>query len=156
MSASPMNSLQEEHKVMAALLDILKQEQQHLVAADIEGLTGLTAEKSALVAQMASLANARHSALGAAGFLAQEAGMEAWIASLNDDIATQLWQNLLADTHEAKELNRINGTLINKHMTHTQGALQALRPKAAAAENLYGPSGGHATTFSKSRGFLAG
>ncbi len=156
MPATPIHSLREEHKVMAALLDILKQEQQHLVAADIESLPDLTAEKSALVAQMAALANARHSALGAAGFLAQEAGMEAWIAALNDDVATHLWQTLLADTHEAKELNRINGMLINKHMSHTQGALQALRPKAAAANNLYGPSGSHATTFSKSRGFLAG
>jgi flagellar biosynthesis protein FlgN len=156
MPATPIDSLQEEHKVMGALLDILKQEQQHLVAADIEGLTELTAEKSALVAQMAALANARHSALGAAGFLAQEAGMADWIAALNDDVATQLWQNLLADTHQAKELNRINGMLINKHMSHTQGALQALRPQATAANSLYGPSGSHATTFSKSRGFLAG
>ncbi len=156
MPATPMNTLHEEHKVMLALLDILKQEQQHLVAADIENLPNLTVEKSALVAQMAALAHARHSALGAAGFLAQETGMAAWIAALNDDVATQLWQNLLTDTQEAKELNRINGMLINKHMSHTQGALQALRPKTAAASSLYGPSGSQATTFSKSRGFLAG
>ncbi|MFA9215547.1 MAG: flagella synthesis protein FlgN [Sphingomonadaceae bacterium] len=156
MPATPSARLHEEHQVMSALLDILKQEQQHLVAAEIEGLPDLTAEKSALVAQMATLAQARHSALGAAGFLAQETGMAAWVAAQQDQPTSALWQQLLDATHEAKELNRINGMLINKHMSHTQGALQALRPQATAAGNLYGPSGGHATTFSKSRGFLAG
>jgi flagella synthesis protein FlgN len=155
-SASPLDSLRAEHQAMWALLDILKQEQQHLVVADIEGLTSLTAEKSALVAQMASLAQSRHGALAAAGFLPQEAGMEAWVAASGDAEATQLWQGLLAHTHEAKEMNRINGMLINKHMSHTQGALQALRPQAAAANNLYGPSGSHSSSMSKSRGFLAG
>jgi flagella synthesis protein FlgN len=42
---------------------------------------------------------------------------------------------LLAHTREAKELNRINGMLINRQMGHTQGALQTLR-----AAPVYGPS----------------
>jgi len=155
MSASPMISLREEHKVMTALLDVLKQEQNHLVAADIDALTSLTAEKTALVSQMAQLSQQRNAALGAAGFPAREAGMDGWIAASGETEANTLWQALLANTHEARELNRINGMLINRHMQHTQGALQALRPPAATAASVYGPSG-HTTTTSKSRGFLAG
>ena len=157
MSApTPLTQLREEHQLMASLLDVLKQEQQHLVAADIDQLTAATAQKSALVQQMAMLATQRHQALNRAGYPAQENGMPDWIAACGDTEAGPLWQALLEQTRTAKELNRINGMLINKHMSHTQGALQALRPKAAAANNLYGPSGSHATTFSKSRGFLAG
>jgi flagella synthesis protein FlgN len=61
----------------------------------------------------------------------------------------------LQQTREAKELNRINGMLINKQMNHTQGALQALRPASATTNNFYGP-GGMSTTLPRSRGFLAG
>lgn len=154
MSASPMNSLREENKLMAALLDILKQEQTHLVAAEIDALASLTAEKSALVSQMAQLSQQRNAALGAAGFPAREAGMDDWIAATGGGEAGELWQALLATTQEARELNRINGMLINRQMQYTQGALQALRPPQAAAA-VYGPSG-HTTSSAKSRGFLAG
>jgi flagella synthesis protein FlgN len=154
-TVDPMQLLREEQRLMTTLLDVLKQEQQHLVAADIDGLTALTPEKSALVGQMASMARQRHDALGAAGFAPQEAGMTQWIAACGDNAAAQLWQTLLEQTREAKELNRINGMLINKHMSHTQGALQALRPRAAASSSFYGPSG-HATTSTTSRGFFAG
>ena len=154
MSASPMISLREENKVMAALLDILKQEQNHLVSADIDALSSLTTEKSALVAQMAQLSQARNAALGAAGFPAREAGMDSWIAASGEAEAGPLWQALLATTQEARELNRINGMLIGRHMQYTQGALQALRPPQTAP-SVYGPSG-HTSNSSRSRGFLAG
>src|SRR5262249_38730137 len=104
MPASPMNSLREENKVMTALLDVLKQEQTHLVAADIDALSSLTAEKTALVSQMAQLSQQRNAALGAAGFPAREAGMDGWIASSGEAEADSLWKALLANTHEAREL----------------------------------------------------
>jgi flagella synthesis protein FlgN len=159
MSITPLACLREEHQLIASLLDVLKQEQRHLVGADIDKLTLLTPQKSALVGRMAMLANQRHAALGAAGFKASESGMESWVAAsaaVNAQAeAPTLWRELLASTHEAKELNRINGMLINKHMGHTQEALKALRPQAATANSFYGPSG-HATTSTTSRGFLAG
>lgn len=148
-----MASLREEQRVITALLEVLKQEQQHLVAADIDGLTALTPKKSSLVNDMAVLASQRHNALGAAGYKAEEAGMEAWLAASGDTEAAPLWSEVLELTRTAKELNRLNGTLISKHLSHTQGALQALRPQAQG--NFYGPSG-HATSSNPRRGFLAG
>lgn len=152
-AVTPMSSLRAEQRTITALLDVLKQEQQHLVAADIEGLTALTQKKSSLVNDMAVLASQRHNALGAAGYKAEEAGMDAWLAASGDSAAAPLWAEVLELTREAKELNRLNGTLISKHLSHTQGALQALRPQAQG--NFYGPSG-HATSSNLRRGFLAG
>ncbi|NRR30080.1 flagellar protein FlgN [Oxalobacteraceae bacterium] len=154
-SVSPMNSLRGEQTLMTSLLEVLKQEQAHLIAADIEGLTALTVEKTVLVNQMAVLASQRHSALGAAGYPAQESGMDAWLAASGDSDAPALWHEVLALTQEAKELNRINGMLINRHMSHTQGALNALRPQTQNANHFYGPSG-IATTSTPSRGFIVG
>jgi|EP01034_Spumella_vulgaris_P003542 flagella synthesis protein FlgN len=148
-----MSSLREEQRVITALLEVLKQEQQHLVAADIDGLTELTPRKSSLVNDMAVLASQRHNALGAAGYQAEEAGMDAWLAASGDPEAAPLWAQVLELTREAKELNRLNGTLISQHLSHTQGALQALRPQAQG--NFYGPSG-QPTSANPRRGFLAG
>jgi len=154
VAVSPKASLQAELNKIAELLSVLKQEQQDLVAADIEHLTGLTPHKSALVNDMALLATQRHRALATAGFPAQESGMEAWLAGAQDAEASQMWQALLEQTREAKELNRLNGLLINKHLSTTQGALQALRPQGPGGA-FYGPSG-HTTTSSSRRGFIAG
>ena len=153
-TATPLNSLREEEHIMTTLLDVLKQEQQHLVAAEIDSLTAVTSKKSALVTQMTLLSAQRHRALGKAGYPAEEAGMDAWAAASGAE-AGSLWQALQQHAREAKELNRINGMLINKQMNHTQGALQALRPQTTAANNFYGP-GGLSTSLPRSRGFLAG
>lgn len=156
-ATTPLNSLREEAHIMSTLLDVLAQEQQLLVSADIEALPAVTTRKTALVTQMTLLSAQRHRALGKSGFPAEEAGMDAWIAASGEARAesSTLWQALLEHTRQAKELNRINGMLINKQMSHTQGALQALRPPGAAQTNFYGP-GGMSTTLPRSRGFLAG
>jgi flagella synthesis protein FlgN len=137
---SPMTTLPEEQQVMSLLLDLLKLEQAHLIAADIDSLVEVTAQKSALVGKMAALASARHHALGAAGFAAQETGMQAWMDASGDSADGRLWQQVLDVTREAKEINRLNGMLINQRMAHSQGALNALRPNAQGGD-VYGPSG---------------
>ena len=154
-TVTPLENLREEAQIMAALLELLKQEQQLLVAADIDGLAAVTSKKTALIAQMTLLSAQRHRALGKAGFPAEEAGMEAWIAASADQHIAQAWKLLLEHTREAKELNRVNGMLINKQMGHTQGALQALQPQSSGANNVYSASG-MSSTIPRSRGFLAG
>lgn len=154
-TVSPMDSLREEQRVITSLLEVLKQEQQCLISADIDALTNLTPTKSLLVNNMAVLASQRHSALNAAGFKPEEAGMEAWIAATGDAGAQQFWRDVLELTREAKEMNRLNGTLINKHLNLTQSALQSLRPQNTAS-NMYGPTGGQTSSTSMRRGFVAG
>ncbi len=154
-TVTPLNNLREEEQIMATLLELLKQEQQLLVTAEIDGLPAVTSKKTALIAQMTLLSAQRHRALGKAGFPAEEAGMEAWIAASADQQIAQAWKLLLEHTREAKELNRVNGMLINKQMGHTQGALQALQPLSSGANNVYSASG-MSSTIPRSRGFLAG
>ena len=137
---SPAHDLHEENSAAHMLLDLLKKEQAQLIAADIDALTTLTEEKTRLVARMSELATGRHQALAAAGFAATEAGMQAWLDSLQTSTARQSWKELLELSRAAREINRSNGLLIGKHLARNQGALNVLKggPQGQA---LYGPNG---------------
>lgn len=140
-STSPLSRLQEELQAMQALLELTREEQPLLIGAEIEALAELTPRKTALVGQLARCAAARHAQLAAAGFPASEAGMAAWLAAPGNEDGDAPWSALLACTRQAKELNRVNGMLINKHMAHARSSLDALRPAAQSNHTTYGPSG---------------
>ena len=153
---SPITTLRDEQQLIGSLIELMQQEQQFLVGADSDGLDRLTPQKSALVQQMAALASRRHQALGAAGFAAGEAGMEPWLAAGGDDGGRADWRTLLERTRAAKELNRVNGMLINKQLTSTQVVLNAMRTPAGGADAAtYGPSG-HTSAGGPSRRFVVG
>ena len=139
-SVTPFSSLRDEHELMTTLLALMKQEQLHLVAADIDAISDITVRKTALIGKLSQLAQQRHQALAAAGFAAGEDGMDGWLAAADETEAAPAWQALLDTTRAAKEQNRLNSLLVNKHLLHTQGALGAMRP-AAQSGNFYGPSG---------------
>src|SRR5476649_1901651 len=101
-SVTPFSSLRDEQERMTSLLALMKQEQLHLVAAEIDAITEITARKTVLVGQLSQLAQA------------------------GNPEAAALWAELLGTTREAKEQNRLNSLLVNKHMLHTQGALNAV------------------------------
>ena len=153
-SVTPFSSLRDEQTLMTSLLALMKQEQLHLVAADIDALSDITARKTALIGQLSQLAQQRHQALAAAGFAAAEEGMDAWLATAGDTQAAPLWAGLLDTTRAAKEQNRLNSLLVNKHLLHTQGALNAMRPPAQSG-NFYGPSG-QTTTHTANRRVVIG
>jgi flagella synthesis protein FlgN len=153
---SPATTLRDEQQTIASLIDMMQQEQQFLIRADSEGLAGLTPNKAALVQQMAALASRRHQALASAGFAANESGMVTWLAAHGDDGIRGEWRELLARTADAKELNRINGMLINKQMTYNQNVINAMRTPAGGADNgFYGPSG-QPTAGGPSRRYVIG
>ena len=138
----PHATLPAEHERLSALLELMKQEQQLLMAADADALAELTPHKVALVQELAQLSRQRHATLGGMGFEASEAGMEAWAVSHADAETRAGWSGLLAAAAEAKELNRVNGLLINRQLAHNQTVLQALRtPTGAAESTLYGAKG---------------
>jgi flagella synthesis protein FlgN len=156
-SNSPLSTLRDEKQLISTLLDLLKQEQQILVRADSDGLNTVTPLKSSLITQLAQLAGERHAALGAAGFVPREEGMETWLDASQDADASSLWQDVLALTREAKEMNRVNGMLISKHLAHNQTILNAMRqPAARGPDNaFYGPTG-QATGPGPSRRYVVG
>ncbi len=142
MPTSPITTIPQEQQHVSALLALMKQEQQLLVAADADGLAELTPRKNALLQALAALSAQRHAALLAAGCEGSEAGMEPWLAVGGSDEARAQWETLLTLAREAKEMNRVNGMLINKQLAHNQGVLNALRmPAGAEAGGVYGSSG---------------
>lgn len=153
--ASPRTTLAGEQQLLASLVELLQQEQQLLVAADADALAALTPQKSKQVQELAALSAERHRALGAAGFEAAEAGMAPWLDAHGDREARAAWERMLELTRQAKELNRLNGTLINKQLAHNQQVLAALRPDAAPAAAVYGP-GGQPLGAGRSKRFVLG
>lgn len=142
MPTSPISTVPQEQQHVSDLIALMKQEQQLLVAADADGLATLTPQKDALLQGLAELAAQRHAALLAAGCEASEAGMEPWLAVGGSADARAQWEQLLQLAREAKELNRVNGMLINKQLAYNQGVLNALRmPASADAGGVYGASG---------------
>jgi len=148
---SPAHGLVEEQQAANSLLQLLKQEQDVLVNADVEGLIKLTEEKAKLAAHMTQLAKRRHRALGAAGFDETETGMQAWLSSPYASAAeNKIWKELLAAMQSAKELNRVNGLLISQHMARNQSALSVLQGNAQGG-TFYGPDGQATTKIGSTR-----
>jgi flagella synthesis protein FlgN len=142
MTASPHQTIAAEHQHLDALLGLMKQEQQSLVSLDADELTELTTRKNDLLASLSSLSRQRHAALVAAGCEGSEAGMEPWLAAGGNADIREQWKRMLDAAREAKELNRVNGMLINKQLAHNQGVLNALRtPTNAPTGTIYGASG---------------
>jgi flagella synthesis protein FlgN len=139
---SPASTLASERQLLATLTELLKEEQSVLVAADADSVAGITPRKTQLVQQLAAQAAIRHRALGAAGFEAAETGMEPWLAAHGSDEVRAEWEQLLDATREAKELNRVNGMLINKQLAYNQQKLTELGASAPGGEAaVYGPGG---------------
>ena len=142
MISSPTHTLAAEHQHLSALVALMKQEQQMLVALNADALADLTPQKNTLVSELATLSKQRHGALAAAGCEGSEAGMEPWLAVGANGAARSQWQAMLGTAREAKELNRVNGMLINRQLAHNQGVLNAMRtPTNAQAGAIYGASG---------------
>jgi flagellar biosynthesis protein FlgN len=140
-ASHPASQLDQEFQAAQRLVEILKQEQLHLIGADIDGLTALTDEKSKALAQLAELAQSRHQSLTAAGFSGSESGMQKWIEAPGHGAAAgKTWNELLAAMRAAKDMNRTNGVLINTHLGRTQAALNVLHANPQGA-GLYGPDG---------------
>jgi flagellar biosynthesis protein FlgN len=151
---NPAGSLSEENKAARSLLQLLQQEQDRLVAAKIDGLVELTEEKAKIVARMTELANQRHTALASAGFEPKETGMKAWLEKAASKAISKSWTELLSLMRHAKEMNRTNGLLINKHLVRNQIALNVLQGTPQGG-SFYGPDG-QAKPYASARGLAIG
>lgn len=139
---SPADSLSQEHETIRNLTQLLKLEQEHLIAADIDGIANLTEPKAQATARMAELAARRHTALAAAGCEASEKGMQAWLETSDASKTTnQSWHELIEMARIASEINRVNGTLINKQMVRNQSMLNILQHGSPQGNQFYGPDG---------------
>lgn len=157
-ASTPADTLAEELQTSEALLALLKEEQAHLINADVDALHETTDKKSRLITRMTELALQRHTKLAAAGFDASEKGMKAWIetaiAATQNSSVQKNWDALINAVKSAQDYNRSNGMLIGQHLGRTQTALHALHGVPESG-TLYGPNG-QATGNSGARKVIVG
>lgn len=147
-------NLSEESRTVEQLAAVMLKEQDDLIKANIENIPSLLEEKSQLLQQLSQLAYQRYQQLAGLGFEASEDGMQAWAKSKKDLSLDSAWEKLRRSLEKTRELNRLNGLLINKYLTRNQQTLQALLVNAGAS-NLYGPNG-QTTTHNQLRSHIIG
>lgn len=149
-AALPLKSLlAEEAKAVEGFLEVLKEEEAALIAADLDKLMILVGRKGECSTVLNALVERREISQRAAGMAPGRIGMEAWIAAQGSSsaLAAKLWAHLLALAGKARSQNEINGKLIALHFQHNQRALATLMAEANramtySADGLQRGSGG--------------
>jgi len=135
------DSLKHELAALGDFAAVLQQEQQALVAGDIDKLVPIVEDKTRLAASLNRFAEQRQRLIKAAGLPNDRKGLEAWLAGQPLKAQDRAdWKKLLALTAEAQSLNDSNGKLIAMRIQHNQQALNVLL-SAANQTTLYGPDG---------------
>lgn len=132
------------------LVAILSREQNNLVSANIDAIEGIIEEKSVVMQQMSNALQARYKMLEASRYEPNEAGLMQWLGKQTDVSIKQEWMGFQKLLTQAKEMNRVNGILINKHFNRNQQQLNVLKSGHSSGE-FYGPNG-----QSSSQSFLRG
>ncbi len=138
---SVAQALQEEVAEIQRFTDLLKLEQAALSSGNTDELLEFANKKDESAARINHLAEQRNALLAAQGFAPDRPGIEAWCAqNPKETSATTAWGTILTLAREAKELNRLNGELIQLRLQFNSKALEALRGGQTALD-LYGPDG---------------
>lgn len=145
-------SFEQDAQLVENLLETLSREQTSLVIADIDSIEALIEEKSVLLQSINTTAKSRYAALAANGFEPSEVGMLAWLKHQAKPAINELWESFQKTLNQAKEMNRLNGMLINKHFNRNQQLLSHLQGNSSASD-VYGKNG-QAKSQSPSRGSL--
>ena len=132
--------IENEASLLNQFVGLLRREQTSLSQGAAEELPELAEQKNGLVIQLNDLSARRAAFLESHAFPTDRAGIDAWLAREKDQDAAAAWQNVLTLASEARELNRVNGELIQIRMQFTAKALEALSGAKNSLE-LYGPDG---------------
>lgn len=143
MSKPTSNSaitFEQDAKLVNNLLEVLTREQSSLVIADIDAIETAMEEKSFLLQSISTTANSRYAILAENGFEANESGMIAWLKHQAQPVLLEAWAHFQKLINQAKEMNRLNGLLINKHFNRNQQLLNHLQGNSANG-GVYGKNG---------------
>jgi flagella synthesis protein FlgN len=133
-------SFEQDAKLVKILLEELTLEQSALVKGNITLIESIIDRKFTLLQELSSVAKSRYEALANSGFEANESGMVAWIKRQNNVGLQKSWDAFQLMLTRTKEMNRLNGVLINKHFSRNQQILNHLQGKPEAG-NMYGKNG---------------
>jgi flagella synthesis protein FlgN len=136
---NPAPDLTAERGALTALAALLTRERDALVAGNLETLASLAAEKEAAVETLERLLAERFAALGREGdHPLPRTAWKVWLARQPAGVRAA-WQRLLAEAARLRELNRLNGRLIEERLVLCRQGLALLAPSSET--NLYDPSG---------------
>jgi flagella synthesis protein FlgN len=134
-----LRTIADEADALQQFVDLLKVEQTALYNGSTDDLLEYAEQKSRLALRLEALAAQRSSALAALGVASDRAGIDAWCAR-HTKTAGNDWSRLLSLASEARELNRLNGELIQIRLQYNTKALEALQGGKSSLD-LYGPDG---------------
>ncbi|WP_019882523.1 MULTISPECIES: flagella synthesis protein FlgN [unclassified Methylophilus] len=137
--SSPV-TFEKDAALVSELLSDLQSEQSALVTADLDVIERMVDKRVELLQALGAAANSRYDALAAAGFEPNEQGMSVWLQKQSSQLLDSAWVTFQQELTQAKELNRLNGILINKHFLRNQEKLDALNGKSSAPQ-FYGKNG---------------
>ena len=137
-----VKNLEAEIRTYQAFIQVLQTEQDALIQGDIDPLLELAQIKSEKVVLLSQLAENRTRFLSTRGCAQEHGGMAKWLLQRNGDNPqiAELWQQLLSLAEKARQLNQINGSMIDTRLRNNQQALAILQT-AAKQSALYGPDG---------------
>lgn len=127
-----------EAALIARFVDLLETEKTALTEGNVDDLARFATEKEPLVADLQRLGCQRNDRLSALNLPADRQGMSAWAAGSPD--ASSAWEKTLKLAARARDLNRLNGELIQMRLQYNSRILEILQRNTAALD-LYGPDG---------------
>jgi flagella synthesis protein FlgN len=133
-------SFEQDAQLAKELLATIRSEQTALVKADIDAIEAILDEKSEVLQRMNVVILNRYKALAANGFEPNEAGMSDWLKKQAKPALNEAWAVLKKTLIQAKELNRLNGMLINRQFNLNQQLLNHLQGNSGASD-VYGRNG---------------
>lgn len=122
------------------LVATLIQEQVMLRDGNIDTLTELATHKRNLVVALAPHIKTRGKLLLENNYPSTDSGMDTMIRQNGNSQAALIWREIRETERMARDLNQINGRLINLRMGSVEQALNVLSG-AAGGQKLYNPGG---------------
>lgn len=133
--------LASEADLVKRFVALLQQEKLALTAGATDALPALAEEKDSLAASLNEFSRQRNDYLATHGFAPDRQGMDAWCAKHpGQRDAISAWNLTLSLAAQAKELNNLNGQLVELRMQYNSQALEILRRRENTLD-LYGPDG---------------
>lgn len=131
--------LTREVGAVRAFVELLQQEQRLLTENQSEPLLALAEQKSLQAINLNRLGDQRISALRQLVPEVTNEAIESWLTT-NSAEGHAKWQQIRELAEQARQLNRVNGELIQMKMRHNQQTLVTLT-QAVHKADLYGPDG---------------
>lgn len=130
-----------ENAAWRALLDVLQEEEQALIAGDADRLALLNTAKLTQLQTVSDHARSRLADLQAAGHTPDHPGMDAWLAQHGQPEQRAHWQQLHEMEQAAQAMNQRIGSLIDLRLSSTRQALNVLVHSATSQGGLYDHAG---------------